>query len=63
MAIAQFRSRQYKDSAANFREALKLDDSNYQVWSGLGDALYYGGEKTEAMDVLPQGDLAWRKHS
>ncbi|HEY3971643.1 MAG TPA: tetratricopeptide repeat protein [Candidatus Sulfotelmatobacter sp.] len=51
IAVAQFRLRHYKDSAANFKEALKLDDSNYQVWSGLADALYFGGDTTPALDT------------
>jgi serine/threonine protein kinase/tetratricopeptide (TPR) repeat protein len=51
IAVAQFRLRQYKDSAASFREALQLDGSNYEVWSALGDALYYGGDRSSAMDI------------
>jgi serine/threonine-protein kinase len=50
IAVAQFRLRDFKNSAASFREALKLDDTNYQIWSGLGDALFYGGEIAPAMD-------------
>lgn len=48
VAVAQFRLRRYKDSAASFNEALKLDDTNYQTWGNLGDAYYYGGETSAA---------------
>jgi tetratricopeptide (TPR) repeat protein len=50
VAVAQFRLRHYKDSVASFKEALKLDDSNYETWGNLGDAYYYGGETTPATD-------------
>ncbi|MFZ0937788.1 MAG: hypothetical protein WAN63_00070, partial [Candidatus Sulfotelmatobacter sp.] len=30
--------------------ALKLDDSDYQTWGNLGDAYYYGGNKSAAID-------------
>jgi serine/threonine-protein kinase len=51
VAVAQFHLRRYKESAASFKEALKLDDSNYQNWGSLGDAYYYGGDRTAALDA------------
>ena len=50
VAVAQFRLRHYKDSAASFKEALRLDDSNYQNWGSLGDAQFYGGDSAAAME-------------
>ena len=50
VAVVQFRLRRYKDSAESFKEALKLDDSNYQNWGSLGDAYYYGGDQASAME-------------
>ncbi|HEX3822435.1 MAG TPA: protein kinase [Candidatus Sulfotelmatobacter sp.] len=50
VAVAQFRLRRYKESASSFKEALKLDDSNYQNWGSLGDAYYYGGDTAPALE-------------
>jgi len=50
VAVAQFRLRRFHESVANFREALKIDDTDYQKWGNLGDAYYYGGENASAMD-------------
>jgi len=50
VAVAQFRLRRFKDSVASLREALKLDDSNYQTWGNLGDSYYYGGDTASAME-------------
>ena len=51
IAVAQFALRKYQDATTNFKEALKLDDTNYQIWSALGDSLYYGGDHSGAMDM------------
>jgi serine/threonine-protein kinase len=51
IAVAQFQLRHYKDSAASFQQALKLDDTNYQNWGSLGDAYYYGGDTSSAMQA------------
>ncbi len=50
LAVAQFRLHRFKNSALNFKEALKFDDNNYQTWGNLGDAFYYGGDTSSAMD-------------
>ncbi len=50
VAVAQFRLRRFKDSVASLREALKLDDSNYQTWGNLGDSCYYGGDTASAVE-------------
>jgi serine/threonine-protein kinase len=51
IGVAQYQLRQYKESAASFQEALKLDDGNYQNWGSLGDAYYYGGDTSQAMEA------------
>jgi serine/threonine-protein kinase len=50
VAVAQFRLRRFEDSVASLKEALKLDDSNYQTWGNLGDSYYYKGDTVSAME-------------
>ena len=50
VAVAQFHLHRFKNSVLNFKEALKLDDSDYQTWGNMGDASYYGGDTNSAMD-------------
>jgi len=41
--------RRYAESAANFEEAVKLDQKNYMLWGNLGDAYYWTpGKRSEA---------------
>ncbi len=42
--------RKFDQAARNTQEALKLNDSDYQTWGNLGDAYYYGGNKSSGMD-------------
>ena len=51
LGVAHSRLRQFDQAARATREALRLDDSDYQVWGNLGDFLYYGGNKPGAMDA------------
>jgi serine/threonine-protein kinase len=50
VAVAQFHLHRFQDSVKNFKEALKLDDSDYQTWGNLADSSYYGGDPASAMD-------------
>jgi tetratricopeptide (TPR) repeat protein len=50
IAVAQFRLHRFQDSIRNYKEALKLDDSDYQTWGNLGDSQYYGGDTASAME-------------
>ncbi len=50
IAVAQFRLHRFKNAVLNFKEALKLDDTDYQNWGNMGDAAYYGGDTTSAME-------------
>ena len=40
--------RKFDQSAKNTQEALKLDDNDYQTWGNLGDAYFFGGDKSKA---------------
>jgi tetratricopeptide (TPR) repeat protein/TolB-like protein len=51
VAVAQFHLHRFKDSVQNFKEALKLDDTDYQTWGNMGDAEYYGGDAASAMET------------
>ena len=51
VAIAQFRLHHFRESGQSIKEALKLDDSDYQKWGNLGDSYYYGGDTASAMDA------------
>ncbi len=50
IAVAQFHLRRFHDSVASYKEALKLDGSDYQTWGNLGDSQYYGSDIGSAMD-------------
>jgi tetratricopeptide (TPR) repeat protein len=50
LGIAYFRLRKFDQAARNMQEGLKLEGSDYQVWGNLGDAYYYGGNKSAATD-------------
>ena len=50
IAVAQFRLHRFKNAVLNFKEALKIDDTDYQNWGNMGDASYYGGDTTSAME-------------
>jgi serine/threonine protein kinase/tetratricopeptide (TPR) repeat protein len=50
IAVAQFRLHRFKNAVLNFKQALKLNDSDYQTWGNMGDAAYYGGDTTSSME-------------
>lgn len=51
MGVAYSRLRKFDRAAESTQQALKLDDSDYQVWGNLGDFLYFGGDKPRAIDA------------
>ena len=51
LAVALFHLHRFQDSVRNFKEALKLDASDYQTWGNLGDSYYYGGDTADAADA------------
>jgi serine/threonine-protein kinase len=49
----------YGQAAANYQEALKINDNQYVTWGNLGEARYYSGAKNEAMTAYRKAaDLA-----
>lgn len=49
LGTAHFQMRQYGESAADFEQAVKLDEKNYVMWGNLGDAYYWApGKRSEA---------------
>jgi len=50
VAVAQFHLHRFENSVLNFKEALKIEDSDYQTWGNMGDAQYYGGDAASAME-------------
>ena len=48
IAVAQFSLHRFSDSVRSYKEALKLDASDYLTWGNLGDSQYYGGDKAAA---------------
>jgi serine/threonine protein kinase/tetratricopeptide (TPR) repeat protein len=49
LATAYFQMHRYPESAAQFEEAVKLDEKDYQMWGNLGDAYYWSpGRRAEA---------------
>ena len=57
LGVAYFRMRKFDQAARTTREALKLDDTDYQTWGNLGDAYYYGGNKSPALDCYKRAIL------
>ena len=49
LGTAHFQMRRYTESAANFEEAVKIDQKNYVMWGNLGDAYYWApGRRSDA---------------
>ncbi|HXJ88068.1 MAG TPA: protein kinase [Candidatus Binatia bacterium] len=51
LGVAESRVRKFDRAAQATQQALRLDDSDYQVWGNLGDFLYYGGARASATDA------------
>jgi tetratricopeptide (TPR) repeat protein len=50
LATAFFQMRRYPESAAQFEEAVKLDEKDYQLWGNLGDAYFWSqGRRPESL--------------
>jgi tetratricopeptide (TPR) repeat protein/TolB-like protein len=48
LGTAYFRGRKFTEAAANYREAVNSDQTNQELWSNLGHAYYFGGEREHA---------------
>jgi len=51
LGVAESRVRKFDQAAQATQLALKLDDSDYQVWGNLGDFLFYGGDLARATEA------------
>jgi Flp pilus assembly protein TadD len=49
LGTAMFRGRRFAEAASSYREALKLEDNNYQLWGNLADAYFFNGQHDEAI--------------
>jgi serine/threonine-protein kinase len=55
LATAQLDLEQYSEAAANYRQALKLDDKNPLIWGNLGEACFWiPGRQAEAVAAYRQ---------
>jgi tetratricopeptide (TPR) repeat protein len=50
LGVAYFRVRNFDQAARTTQEALRVDDTDYQTWGNLGDAYYYGGNQSPALE-------------
>jgi serine/threonine protein kinase/Flp pilus assembly protein TadD len=48
LGTAYFRARKYPEAARNYREAIKSDEHDHDLWNSLGNAYYYGGERNQS---------------
>jgi serine/threonine-protein kinase len=48
LGTAYFRERRFADAVRNYREAVKFEDKDPDLWGNLGDACLFGGQKDEA---------------
>jgi len=48
LGTAYLRLRRFPDAVGVYREAVKLDESQYAVWGSLGDAYHYSGDPAAA---------------
>jgi serine/threonine-protein kinase len=48
LGTAYLRLRRYPDAIGAYREAMKVDESQYVVWGSLGDAYHYSGDQVAA---------------
>ena len=50
LGTAYFQMKRYPEAATQFEEAVKLDDTDYQMWGNLGDAYYWSqGRREDAL--------------
>jgi serine/threonine-protein kinase len=48
VGTAYFRVRRFADAARSYREAIKFNDRSYLMWSNLGSAYYFAGQRQES---------------
>jgi eukaryotic-like serine/threonine-protein kinase len=55
LGAALFKLRRFDEAADEFRRALQLAPDEYDSWSALGDAEYYGGRRVQAISDYKKG--------
>jgi serine/threonine protein kinase/tetratricopeptide (TPR) repeat protein len=55
LGTAYFRVRRFGDAAKSYKEAIKSDESDYDLWSNIGDSYYFGGQRDEAKKAYRKG--------
>jgi tetratricopeptide (TPR) repeat protein len=49
---AYYQSRHFAQAATNYRQAIKFDDKDPDMWGNLASALLYDGQRAQAMDTF-----------
>ncbi|MGO9269083.1 MAG: tetratricopeptide repeat protein, partial [Terriglobia bacterium] len=55
IATAHFHLQEYGEAARNYLEATKLNAQDYSLWGNLGEAYYYAGKRSDAMEAYRKG--------
>ncbi len=51
LGTAYYQSRHFAQAATNYRQAIKFNDQDPDLWGNLADALFYSGLRGQAMDA------------
>jgi eukaryotic-like serine/threonine-protein kinase len=51
LGTAYYQSRHFAQAATNYRQAIKFNDRDPDLWGNLADALFYNGLRGQAMDA------------
>ena len=51
LGTAYYGARRFADAVRNYREAIKYDARNHDLWNNLASAYYFGGQRPEAMEA------------
>ena len=52
LATAYYQLRQFEEAARIYREAVRLNDSDYTLWGNLGEALHLAGKRDSAREAF-----------
>ncbi len=52
LGTAFYQSRHFAQAASNYRQAIKFDDKDPDMWGNLASALLYDGQRAQAMDAF-----------
>jgi len=54
LETAYFRARKFKEAATNYREAIKSDQQNEDLWNNLGNSYRFGGQREQSHAAFQQ---------